>query len=157
MVSTFAAETSAAMEALGRAVYLRALLAEVMYGRRRRPHEWTEADMKVILVTDCKSLYDNVQKECSLCDDRQTALYICAIRQLISAGPQRDMSKSALMWVPSRHQLADGFTKSGLGDLVRALMTTGTCQFHEESAQALRRKAKAGQREKSRNVKARNG
>ena len=67
---------------------------------------------------------------------------------MISAGPQRDLNKSALMWVPSRHQLADGFTKSGLGDLVRTLMTTGTCQFHEESAQALRRKAKASKAEK---------
>ena len=143
VTSTFAAETSAAMEALGRAVYLRALLAEIMFGKRRRPHEWTEEDMKVILVTDCKSLYDNIQKDCSLCEDRQTALYICALRQVTSAGPQRDASRAALVWVPSRHQLADGLTKAGLGDLVRTMMATGTCHFHEESAQALRRKKKA--------------
>ena len=68
VTSTVAAETSASMEALGRAMYLRALMCEVKYGRVKAPHLWSEQDMKIVMITDCKSLYDNVQKECSLFD-----------------------------------------------------------------------------------------
>jgi len=143
VTSTFAAETSAALEAVGRGMYVRSLMAEIIHGPVCRPHEWTEQHLAVVVVTDCKSLYDNIQKECSLCDDRHTALYICGLRQLLSAGPQRDLTRARLLWVPSRHQLADGLTKSGLGDMMRGALQAGTAQLHEVSQQELKRRAQA--------------
>jgi len=137
--STFAAETGGALEALGRGLYARAMLAEILYGPTCLPHERGEDEVSLRIVTDCKSVYDNVAKECSLCDDRHTALYIAALRQGVSAGPQRDLSRAGLMWVPSRHQLADGLTKLGLGERLREFMRSGQSYFHELSAQALKR------------------
>jgi len=141
VTSTFAAETGAAIEAVGRAVYVRAMLAEIMHGKVKGPHEWSEDQVPMRIMTDCKSLYDNIAKDCSLCDDRNTALYIASLRQQVSAGPQRDMRLAGMSWVPSRHQLADGLTKAGLSDTLRNVLRTGTALFHEESAQALKRKA----------------
>jgi len=139
--STFAAETGGALEAVGRGLYARAMLAEIVAGPSCLPHERGESPVSMKVVTDCKSVYDNVSKECSLCDDRHTALYIAALRQSVSAGPQRDEAKSELLWVPSRHQLADGLTKSGFGDRIRDFLREGRSYFHELSAQALRRRA----------------
>ena len=100
----------------------RALLCEVLYGTRKGPHEWGEGDLQMRMITDCRSLYDHIKRENSLCDDRCTALYLAALRQVVSAGPQRDTSRGGLLWVPSRHELADGLTKGGLGDALRQVL-----------------------------------
>jgi len=139
--STFSAETGAALEAFGRGAYVRALLSELQAGPIKLPHTWGEEVVKLRIVTDCKSLYDNIAKECSVCEDRHTALYIASLRQGVSAGPQRDSAKAGLLWVPSRHQLADGLTKDGLGQLIRDYLSRGTCYLHEVSAQAKKREA----------------
>ena len=143
VTSTFAAETAAAIEAMGRALYVRAMAAELIKGQVKLPHQWNEKEVPLYLLTDCKSLYDNVQKDCSLCDDRHTAPYIASLRQSVSAGPQRDKTRAGMMWVPSRHQLADGLTKAGLCETLRACLRCGTALFHEESAQELRRRQNA--------------
>ena len=137
--STFAAETGAALEAYGRGAYVQAMLSELQAGAVKKPHEWRESVVKLYLVTDCKSLYDNMLKECSLCEDRHTALYVSSLRQTVSAGPQRDTTKAGMLWVPSRHQMADGLTKDGLGHLIRDFLDQGRCHLHEVSAQELRR------------------
>ena len=142
--STFAAETGAALEALGRGLYVRALLAEVLEGPQKSPPAWSEEDMALRLITDCKSLYDNIVKDCSLCEDRHTALYVAALRQCVSAGPQRDGTKAGMLWVPSRHQLADGLTKTGLGEVMRSFLQSGYCQLHELSAQEIKRRKQDG-------------
>jgi len=139
--STFAAETGGALEGLGRAMYVRAMMADVLNGPEKHAHEWAEVDMPLRLITDCKSLYDHVCRECALCDDRHTALYLSALREEVSAGPQRDRGRAGMLWVPSRHQLADALTKGGLGDLLRTIMTRGTCYLHELSAQELKRQS----------------
>ena len=143
--STFAAETGAALEAMGRGLYVRAMISELLEGGAKSPEQWGEEVVHLRLITDCKSLYDNIAKECSLCEDRHTALYIAALRQCVSAGPQRDTSKAAMSWVPSRCELADGLTKDGLDHLLREFMAAGECTLHEASAQEIKRRvAKEG-------------
>jgi len=139
--STFAAETGGALEGLGRAMYVRAMIADVLRGPVKAAHEWGEQDVPLRMITDCKSLFDHVSKECALADDRHTALYLASLREEVSAGPQRSASKAGMMWVPSRHQLADALTKQGLADLMREIMKRGTCWLHELSAQELKRRS----------------
>ena len=42
--------------------------------------------------------------------------------------------------VPSRHQLADGLTKKGLGDRLRTTMRAGVTRLHELSEQEIKRR-----------------
>ena len=44
-----------------------------------------------------------------------SADYIGALRCGVSAGAGRSQDKAEMLWVPSRHQLADGLTKKNLG------------------------------------------
>jgi len=95
--------------------------------------------MRVLMFTDCKSLFDNLRKDGSVPDDRWTAIAIAGLRCAVSAGPGRRQDKAECLWVPSRWQLADGLTKRGLDKVVRARMLSGTTRLHEESLQAIQR------------------
>jgi hypothetical protein len=78
-------------------------------------------------------------KQGSVPEDRQTAIYIAALRQEVSAGPQRQQSKAQMLWVPSRWQLADAFTKPGLSEALREVLMQNKTRLHEPSAQAIKR------------------
>jgi len=140
VISTFAAETSAACDGLGLGMYVRAMLCEIYHGAVMACTQWSEDVMPVQLLTDCKSLYDHLARDSKLPDDRWTALYVSALRCAASAGPGRDVSKCAVRWVASRHQLGDGLTKKGLSDRVRELMKRSVTRLHELSAQEARRR-----------------
>jgi len=139
VTSTFAAESSAAADGLGLGLYVRALLAEIYHGIGFGADRWGEDVMPTMLITDCKSLYDHMVKDATLPDDRWTALYIAALRGAVSAGIDRDLSKTEMRWVPSRSQLADVMTKTGLADRAREVMMDGAMLLHEVSAQQLKR------------------
>ena len=62
VVNTFAAETASALEGLGHALFLRALLCELKSGNQDILSSG-EDHLSVKAVTDCKSLYGNVLKE----------------------------------------------------------------------------------------------
>ena len=96
--------------------------------------------MGVKLVVDCKSLYDNMAKDASVPEDKWTAIYIGALRCGVSAGVGRSQDKAEMLRVPSRHQLADGLTKKGLGDNLRQIMRSGVTRLHELSEQELKRR-----------------
>ena len=140
VVATFAAECSAALEGYGVGHYLRSLFCEVMYGHSNTSVcDYSEAQMKLCLFTDCMSLYDHVKAEGSIPDDRQTAVYVAALKCSVSAGPGRDESKAQMRWVPTAWQLADGLTKAGLADKLRQYMSQGFTKIHEESVQQIAR------------------
>ena len=145
VTSTFAAESAAASNGIGLGMFVQALLCEVYHGPVREASAWGEDVMKLEVMTDRRSLYDHMVKESSLPGDRWTAVQVAAFRGCVSAGLRRDRSKSATRWVPSWHQLADALTKKGLGDVMRALLSTGTTRLHEFFEQELRRRAAAGQ------------
>ena len=140
VTSTFAAESAAAAEGLGLALFLRALIAEVYHGSAKLPTEWDEDVLPTKIVVDCKSLFDNMCKEASVPDDRWTAIYIAQLRCAVSAGPGRREDRTEMLWVPSRWQLADGLTKKGLGDRIRSLAMGGVVRLHEVSEQEIKRR-----------------
>jgi len=142
--STFAAETSACTVGVGSGLFVRTLLAEVLHGRCQLPPEQEESRVALRVVTDCKSLYDNVQKEGSVPACRWTAIFVAALREVLSAGPGRDLMKAGLRWCPSREQQSDGLTKSGLSESMRSTMEESTIRLHEESAQSLKRRSQLG-------------
>ena len=127
------------LEGYGKAAYARAVECEVILGKRRKTHEWNGLDMPVTMVTDCKSAVDNLSKQNSMCDCRQTALYVASLKQLIEAGAQADRRQATCRWVPTRHMKAEGMTKAGFSKELRDFMATGGCRFHEASAQEQKR------------------
>ena len=139
VMSTFSAEAAAATEGFGMGVYMRALICEVYHGCRD-PTDWDGSVIGVKLVVDCKSLYDNMAKDASVPEDKWTAIYIGALRCGVSAGVGRSQDKADMLWLPSRHQLADGLTTKGLGDNVRQIMRSGVTRLHELSEQELKRR-----------------
>ena len=139
VTSTFAAETGVALSSCGCGLFCRALLANILYGDEVSVLDWNEDRVPIRLLTDCKSLYDRVLKEGSLPDDRWTAIHVCALKGVISAGPQRDQSKAGLRWVNSQCQCADGLAKEGLHDSMRRMLTESCVRLHEISAQEAKR------------------
>ena len=74
--STMAAESAALSKSLDRQLYLRLMVENLIYGQPElRDTDW-RVHLRVpgILVTDAKSLYDNLQKDGSLPAERQTLL-----------------------------------------------------------------------------------
>lgn len=138
-VSTFAAETAAALEGFGMSYFVRALFCEIAEVGDRQVNSYGEDDMKVVMLTDCKSLYDHLKREGTVPEDRYTAVQVAALRGEVSAGAGRNTSKAAMRWLPSRHQLGDGLTKSGLAEQMRTVLTSGRTRLHEMSAQQLLR------------------
>ena len=57
--------------------------------------------------------------------------------QKLSAGAGRQIQKSELLWLPTRHQLGDGLTKAGLTGAVREILEKGKAVFHGKSAKEL--------------------
>ena len=114
--STFASEGGAADEAMGMARYYRAYYCDIMLGHTNSVEVtgYGEEHLRVVLFTDCKSLYDNLRKDGSVPEDKWTAVIFAALRQYVSAGAERNTSKSECRWLASRWQLADTLTKQGI-------------------------------------------
>ena len=49
--------------------------------------EFSESQMKILLYTDAKSLYDHIKKEGTVPDDRLTVVALAALKGEVSAGP----------------------------------------------------------------------
>ena len=107
------------------------------------PSSLSQSVVEIRFHTDCRSLYDHILAQGKLPDDRNEALYIAELRQLLQAGPSSDDSKANLQWVPSRCQLADGLTKPGLAKAMRETLRFATCKMHEVSQQSLVRAQKS--------------
>ena len=152
ILSTFGAEASACRDALLVAEYMRAMLCEVVVGRRVLPDECGEEHLPIRVITECTSLFGCVATDASVLEDRGTALTVASLRGRCSAGVGRDEKRSGLRWVPTRVQLADGLTKSSAGVFLRNAKTSGTAQLQEESTNALKRKQLTSSSKEARDV-----
>ena len=90
------------------------------------------------MITDCKSIYDSVNKEGRHIADKGTVVQVIQLRKMCSV--KQKAGKARLWWVPTRNQLADALTKSGRGSNLRVQL--GTARFHEESARRSSSKVK---------------
>ena len=102
-----AAESAALSKSLDRQLYLRLMAETLLYGQPElQDKDWcTALRIPGILVTDAKSLYDNLQKDGSLPAERQTLLDVLVAKDLIE---QKCIS---IRWLPNAHQFVDFLTK----------------------------------------------
>lgn len=137
--SSFAGETHAAFLGHDAGHFVRVLMTHIQVGNdvifwdERTP--WNRL-FPLVVCTDCKSVYDAVNKAQQSIGDRSTALCVSVLRQLASTSS--DESKAKMLWLPTRHQIADGLTKPAKGTGLRDFLRNGTVQFHGQSARALK-------------------
>ena len=124
--SSFAAETHAALMALGMGHFCQVLTSELRFGSdvvgSVEDDGWNDL-VPMTLVTDCKSIYDTVHKDGQHISDKASAVHAVLLRQMLST--RRSQCKTCLLWVPTRHQIADGFTKGNRGKELREQVASG--------------------------------
>lgn len=138
--SAFAAETQAAMMCYGNASFLRSLLLEIRSGAwaiKENDINWNEV-VPLVLSTDCKSVYDCIRCDRQSVSDKSNALNIAIFRQMCSADRVPLRGRAQILWVPTRHQVADGLTKSGLRHLMQSVINRSMATFHGRSSKQLK-------------------
>ncbi|CAE7336253.1 RE2 [Symbiodinium sp. CCMP2592] len=132
--SSFAGETHAALMALGMGHFCQVLMCELRYGSQIvssvDDDGWCDL-MPMTVVTDCKSIYDTVHKDGQHISDKSSVIHAVLLRQMLST--RGASGKARLLWVPTRHQLADGLTKGARSKDVREQIRCGVV-FKEEAA-----------------------
>ena len=111
--SSLSAEVQAFAEALDALEFLKLVLAEALSDKpldlRRDADNAIATVCPSVLVTDCKSLYDAVERSQSTglnLAERRTSIEVLSCRERLHA------TKMELKWVNSDRQLADGLTKA---------------------------------------------
>ena len=138
--STFAAEAMSACEAYSAAIYLRACLLEVVHGFNPCEIEVDPALMRIIGVTDCKSLFDTVHRDgtVKLPSESRLALEVAALKEMIfhEAGESYDpkaLYSLPFRWVPTDLQLRRRL--SDQGHVLRLIV----CHDERRTIEAVRR------------------
>ena len=144
--SSFCAETHAALMAIGMGHFCQVLMSELRFGSDVVGAVEDDGWNDLSLITDCKSIYDTVHKDGQHVSDKSGVIQAVLLRQLLTT--RHAPGKSQLLWVPTRHQLADGFTKGGRSRELRELLEQGV-SFREE---AIKRKG-SGQKDNRTSVK----
>ena len=112
--STLAAEAAACDATVDSGFYTAAFMQEILYGIRATTVKSVEQlRIPLVIVTDCRSLFDALQKITPTLDEKRTAIDIAAIKEMVK--------KENIKWVPSAVQRADGLTK--LDNTVMATFT----------------------------------
>ena len=140
--SSLAAEGSAMASAGDRLLYNRALYDTLCYGALEFDPEWRN-HLRTIgcLVTDAKGLHDHVHKTGGMASEKQAALDILLVKQLVESGALQ------LRWTPTWKQLADPLTKDMSGSLLEqfrqrstvCLIQTAEDEIEEERRAGIRR------------------
>ena len=124
--SSFAAETHAALMGLGMGHFCQVLASELRFGSEVvgsvEDDGWNDL-VQMVLVTDCKSIYDTVHKDGQHITDQASVIHAVLLRQMLST--RRTQCKTWLLWVPTRHQIADGLTKGGRSRELREQVSSG--------------------------------
>lgn len=135
--SSFSAETHAAIMGHGSGHYQRTLLAEIYFGSyvvmQADEINWEEL-IPFRMVTDCKSVYDTIKRDGQSVGDRSNAINVAILRQLCVGDVHPLGSRAKILWVPTRHQIADPLTKSGRHKELHHVLDTGAVTFHGVSA-----------------------
>ena len=102
--STLAGEAEACDSATDSGYYLSVYTYDIITGTRAtRRSSVLDLSIPLYAVTDCKSLYDVVQKVQPQLEEKRTAIDVASIKETLH--------RDHLKWVPSDHMLADSLTK----------------------------------------------
>ena len=147
--SSLAAETQAFTDAVDQLNWLRLFMAETLYAVDggldfRKTTEILETQPEAHIITDCKSLYDSVERQESAglgLQEKRTAIEVTAIRQVMRE------SHLSTKWVNSDRQLADVLTKPGVDPMAILLVAIrGRWKIVFDPAFTSARKFKAAKR-----------
>ena len=111
-------------EATEQADVFRAHVAEARC-RQLSLRKWQEhvKQVELIAVTDCKFLYDHLNKQgSSPPDDKRLALDMQVLRDMM------ENSSMSVRWVATQQMIADPLTKGGPGNYLAHVLRTG--MFH---------------------------
>ena len=129
--STLSAEAQSMSLASSMCEWIALFLSEALDGPSCPRTFWNHKDKRlVMIVTDCKSLYDHLSSQSSpTLDDRRTAIDFVILRDSVSR------LGASLRWIPTDRMLADSLTKESVEafDLLRACMRSGRYQISPES------------------------
>ena len=98
--STLAAEASAADSSVDRSSFCNLMLSELL---QRTPSFMITTPLRMLQITDCKSLYDSLVAENPSVDDKRTVISVRSIQQYIT--------RENTHWVPTQLMWSDGLTK----------------------------------------------
>ena len=129
--STLSAEAQSMALATSMCEWIALLLSEALDGPRYVHSCWNHKahHRKILVATDCKSLYDHLLSQSSpTLDDRRTSIDIVIIRDSL----QR--LGVSLRWLPTNRMLADSLTKESpeAFDLLRACLRAASYQISPE-------------------------
>ena len=99
--STLGAETLALHDACDEAIYLNAILSEIIFDSKH-------PRLKIAVIIDNKSLHDNIHSTKQV-QEKRLRINIAEIRRML-----QDQDVSSIKWVESKLQLADVLTKRGV-------------------------------------------
>ncbi|CAK0806425.1 unnamed protein product, partial [Prorocentrum cordatum] len=125
---TLAAETMAALEAVESGDMLRQHLVELHQGLGYRTHMDDVKAIKIVEVTDCKSLYDLLQKRGTVPSEKRLLIDIESLRNDI------EFNSVVSKWVNTKQMLAGCLTKQDVraGDYMRYVLWTGEYRLTED-------------------------
>lgn len=129
--STLSAEAQSMSCASSMCEWLNLFVSEALDGSRFSPTFWNSSSRRLVMVlTDCKSLYDHLLSPSSpTLDDRRTAIDIVILRDSIAR------MQATLRWIPTDRMIADALTKESpeAFDLIRACIRSSTYQVSPEA------------------------
>lgn len=68
---------------------------------------------------------------------KSTAVSVAVLRQLCCFGSHPKGEKGSILWTPTRHQVADPFTKGGRHGDFQQVLSDGTVVFHAKSSKSM--------------------
>ena len=137
--SSLAAEGCAMSSCGDRQLFSRALLDAFLYGKMEVTSQWRrELKTSGCLVTDAKGLHDHLHKTGGVATERQAALDMLLMKQLIEDGI------IGLKWTPTWRQLADPLTKEMMATLLEDLKKSGQVCLTQTAADAIEEERRAG-------------
>ena len=130
--STFAGETQALADGLGHTEWLACHLAELKFPKFQLSsrHEYFK-DFGIQAITDCKSIYDHLQKYASpgTITDKRVAIDLVIVKESLKR------LWGSIRWAPTWLQLADALTKESADamDILRGAMKSNVYHLNNES------------------------
>ena len=91
--------------------------------------------LPIVALTDCKSVYDALNKEGGLRipSEKRLILDLAAIKEIMNElerpGDACEAFRGPLRWIPTELMLADGMTKVMKNDAIRKLLQEGTLEL----------------------------
>ena len=149
--SSLAAESCAMSGAMDRMLFNRVLFDALNYGKLELSAKWRyELRCKGCLVTDARSLHDHMQKTGGVASEKQTALDMLMVKQLVEdqvIGPR---------WTPTWKQIADPLAKEMVTTLLEkfrkegllCLIQTAEDEQEEEYRSGIRRAQRERRKER---------